>query len=99
MEKYSKNRHLTQRFLFYLSLALIFILTSVIYEARVLQNRDPEKVFLDFQEEFSDAEKFLSSSLQKLSAEKYINDDVLTDEYILSSLSDRIDIFFFKYLQ
>ena len=85
MEKYSKNRHLTQRLLFYLTLSLIFILTSVIYESRVLHNRYPENVFEDFQQDFSSAEKFLASSLRKLADEKYMNDDVLMELECLAS--------------
>ncbi|MEN8226320.1 MAG: hypothetical protein ABFS05_13270, partial [Bacteroidota bacterium] len=74
----------------------MFILTSVIYETRVMRHLDPESIIENFQEDFSESEKFLSTSLEILSDEKYITNDILTDE-LIRSLSGPLEVFFFKF--
>jgi len=83
-----------ERFLFYLILGLIFILTSVVYEWRVVHKNYPDRIFENFQEDFSETENLLSVFLDSLTHEKYLNSNLASDTFIRNNLS-RPDAFYF----
>ena len=80
------KRKLTERFLFYLILGLIFILTSVIYEWRVVHRNYPDRIAENFQEDFTEMEQTLSVYLDSLSGKSRVNNTLASDTFITSSL-------------
>ncbi|MCK5337801.1 MAG: hypothetical protein KAJ50_03280, partial [Bacteroidales bacterium] len=73
MDKSENNRQINRKFLFYLSLALIFILTSFIYDFRINNSSSPEKILKTLQADFNDAEKKLSVYLDSLAQPNYLS--------------------------
>jgi len=68
-----------KKFPLYLSLALIFILTSVIYEFFVERDKPAEKQAKIFQSNLLEAEELLISNLKVFSSPEYFFNDLRTD--------------------
>ena len=99
MDKQLHKRKVTQRFLFYLIIGLIFILTSVTYELRVVHRNFPERIAANLQEEFLEMENLLSVYLDSLSKDEFLHNTFASDTFIRESASIPPDAFyFFKYL-
>lgn len=98
MDQKQHKRTLTQRFLFYLILGLMFILTSVIYEWRVVHRNYPERIAENFQEDFLEMENDLSACLDSLSQPKLLDNIFASDTFIRKSLSIPDAFYFFKYV-
>jgi len=97
VDKKVNNRHFNKRFLFYLSLSLIFIFTSVIYEFRIDRKSAPEKILNSLQADFNDAEKSLSVFLDSLARKKYLQNTEFADTFIREKISDRFSYTFLVY--
>ena len=97
MDKSEYNRLNNRKFLFYLSLALIFILLSFIYDFRINNNSSPEKILKTLQADFTDAEKKLSVYLDSLSQPKYISGSDQADVFIRKHINSRFAFHFFTY--
>jgi len=86
-----------KKFPLYLSLALIFILTSVIYEFFVERDKPAEKQAKIFQSNLLEAEELLISNLKVFSSPEYFFNDLRTDSLVLSATKNKFSFFFFKY--
>ena len=91
------NRQAWRKSLFFLILATLFILGSVIYDSYVNMKNRPENITLTFQEEFSDAEKKLSLLLDSISGNDMLTDLPRTDRFLRENQERKFDFFFFKY--
>jgi len=97
MNKSENNRQINRKFLFYLSIALIFILTSLIYTVRLNNNSSPEKILKTLQADFNDAEKKLSVCLDSLARPNYLSKPDHADIYIREHINSRFEFHFYTY--
>ena len=97
MDKSENNRQINRKFLFYLSLALIFILTSFIYDFRINNSTSPEKILKTLQTDFDDAEKKLSVYLDSLAQLNYLSGSDQSDAFIREHVNTRFAFHFYTY--
>ena len=97
MDKSENNRQINRKFLFYLSLALIFILTSFIYDFRINNSSSPEKILKTLQTDFNDAEKKLSVYLDSLAQPNYLSGSDQAGAFIREHVNSRFAFHFYTY--
>ncbi len=97
MTEVQNNRHFYKRFLFYVSLGLIFILTSVICEFYVIRQSSPEKILKTLQADINEAENLLSVFIDSLSQSEYFYNTDQTDAFIRNKISSRFSFYFFSF--
>jgi len=97
MEEITKKTSLGRKSLLFLSLALIFILTSIIYERGLYTRTSEENVRNNFQEAFWQADKLLQDHIDTIAQPAYLYNDSLTDVYLRTKPRSNFSFFFVKY--
>ncbi|MEN8223905.1 MAG: HAMP domain-containing sensor histidine kinase [Bacteroidota bacterium] len=98
MTKSPHKYSLAKKSLSFFILAIIFILTALIYERSFYRKSSPENITHEFQETFISAEKLLASYIDSLNKPAYLNDDHATHTFIKNEVDHSFAFHFFKYL-
>ncbi|MCK5338142.1 MAG: hypothetical protein KAJ50_04995, partial [Bacteroidales bacterium] len=88
---------INRKFLFYLSIALIFILASLIYAFRINNSSSPEKILKTLQADFNDAEKKLSVYLDSLAQPNYLSGSDQAGAFIREHVNSCFAFHFYTY--
>lgn len=97
MDKIEEKYKFRKKLLFYLTLAIILIFTSVIYEYRVNKKSSPKNITENFQEDFLRAEILLSDLIDSLSTTKYINAPLKIDSFLNTHSHSPFAFFIFTF--
>ncbi len=84
MHSKAKSISIGKKFFFYISVTIILIVASVIYESRVDTNSSPEKIAANFQKDFSEANNLLGEYLKNIAGENNLNEYLSLDSLMRS---------------
>lgn len=97
MDKIEEKYKFRKKLIFYLTLVIILIFTSVIYEYWIHKKSSPNNITASFQEDFIDAEILLSGIIDSLSKPNYVNAPLLIDSFINQHSTSPYAFFIFTY--
>lgn len=97
MNKTGEKYSLGKKSLFFLMLAIFFIVASLIYEREVNRKYSPENITEVFQKTFFQADNLLSSYIDSLSKQEHLKNHSEIDFFIKEHINTSFSFFFFKY--